>query len=428
LDIKDLILIGGGLLIAAVVAHGLWIAWRAKRDPLRLKIDEKLIAAVADRDPAQADFPNGGARVVSRWDDPTEPADAVSGPADRDAIRIAEQRAAGGAVARDRGNAERAPQERAPQERAPQERRAPSLGAAQSRAARAEPLLPPARGQHEDSVAATSATDDWAAGESTAQTLAEIAVREAAVEQAGTREPRKVEPTAGGVPPHLDGGVELRASDTAREGRNEIRTGEAAAAKGEGLRAGVARRAQEAFKAFGNKPAPRASAGPARGAAGGAATGNGSQPAAAAPAETQPDDLILINVLAPREQPFTGPKLVEALRANGLRYGDMNIFHRIDPVTKTHQYSIANIIEPGTFDMAEVDEFRTPGVCFFMQLPGPEQPVEAFEDMHRVARDVAQRLGGEMKDERRSVLTGQTVEHYRHRVAEFCRRRMSMRA
>jgi cell division protein ZipA len=116
------------------------------------------------------------------------------------------------------------------------------------------------------------------------------------------------------------------------------------------------------------------------------------------------------------------------LRANGLRYGDMNIFHRVEPTSRVHQYSVANIIEPGTFDMAEVDELRTPGLCFFMRLPGPEQPVEAFEDMHRVARDVAERLGGELKDERRSVLTGQTVEHYRHRVAEFCRRRMSMRA
>ncbi len=31
-DIKDFILIGGGLLIAAVVAHGFWIAWRARRE------------------------------------------------------------------------------------------------------------------------------------------------------------------------------------------------------------------------------------------------------------------------------------------------------------------------------------------------------------------------------------------------------------
>ena len=48
--------------------------------------------------------------------------------------------------------------------------------------------------------------------------------------------------------------------------------------------------------------------------------------------------------------------------------------------------------------------------------------------MLKVARDLALRLGGELKDEQRSVMTGQTVEHYRQRIAEFCRRRMSMRA
>ncbi len=38
------------------------------------------------------------------------------------------------------------------------------------------------------------------------------------------------------------------------------------------------------------------------------------------------------------------------------------------------------------------------------------------------------RGGGELKDEQRSVMTGQTVEHYRQRISDFCRRRMSKRA
>ena len=38
MDIKSLILIGGGLLIAAVIGHGFWIAWRSRREPYRLDI------------------------------------------------------------------------------------------------------------------------------------------------------------------------------------------------------------------------------------------------------------------------------------------------------------------------------------------------------------------------------------------------------
>lgn len=164
-----------------------------------------------------------------------------------------------------------------------------------------------------------------------------------------------------------------------------------------------------------------------RAAKGGSARGGSSQSGGAGQGE-EVDELIMLNVLAPKGQPFTGGGMVEALRARGLRYGDMNIFHRVEPMTKSTLYSVANVVEPGTFDMADLDNFRSPGVVFFMQLPGPEQPMETFEDMLKVARDVAVRTGGSLLDENRSVMTGQTVEHYRQRITDHCRRRMSMRA
>ena len=37
-------------------------------------------------------------------------------------------------------------------------------------------------------------------------------------------------------------------------------------------------------------------------------------------------------------------------------------------------------------------------------------------------------LGGEVKDEHRNIMTPQTVEHYRQRILDFSRRRMSKRA
>lgn len=383
MDIKNLILIGGGILMAAIIAHGLWIAWRAHRDPLRLKIDEKLIASGQARDPVEADFPNGGARSVSRWGE--APVAVGPDPLGLDGVPEGVDREADEVSGLATGSTQ-------PVE--PVVRR--SVGPVAS-SPNPTPRPPALAGEESG-----GSVDPGSVG----RTVAEAAMLEAAVEQAGFSAPDAAPAT------------QPRSKVTPPELRTEIRVGDVQAGKSESRRAGIARRAQEAVKSLGNRPASRQSA-----SQGGPSSGAGEKGA-----EAQPEDLIIINVLAPREQPFTGTKLVDALRANTLRYGEMNIFHRLDATSGAHQYSVANIIEPGTFDMAEVDEIRSPGLCFFMRLPGPERPIEAFEDMQRAARDVAERLGGELKDERRSVLTGQTVEHYRHRVAEFCRRRMSMRA
>ena len=135
-----------------------------------------------------------------------------------------------------------------------------------------------------------------------------------------------------------------------------------------------------------------------------------------------------MNVLARRGVPFTGDQVFAALRGKGLKFGDMNIFHRIDAMNRRVNYSVANVVEPGTFDMADMESFRSPGLCFFLQLPGPDHPARVFEDMLSVARDVASELDGEFKDEQRSFMTPQTIEHYRQRIADFSRRRMSKRA
>ena len=66
MDIKDFILIGGGLLIAAVVAHGFWIAWRERRQDLRIDIKPDLVPDDGDLDDIKrlrGELPNGGARI-----------------------------------------------------------------------------------------------------------------------------------------------------------------------------------------------------------------------------------------------------------------------------------------------------------------------------------------------------------------------------
>ena len=43
------------------------------------------------------------------------------------------------------------------------------------------------------------------------------------------------------------------------------------------------------------------------------------------------------------------------------------------------------------------------------------------------ARKLAHELGGELKDDQRSVMTSQTIEHYRQRIVEFERRALTQK-
>ncbi|TDJ22590.1 MAG: cell division protein ZipA [Gammaproteobacteria bacterium] len=145
-------------------------------------------------------------------------------------------------------------------------------------------------------------------------------------------------------------------------------------------------------------------------------------------AEASPGEIIVINVLARGGATFPGDKIMEVFLRNELRFGDMNIFHRIDGADKTVQFSVASAVEPGTFDLSAMAEFSTLGITMFLRLPGLDEPLPVFDDMLCVARDIASSLGGDLKDEQLSVMTGQTSEHCRQRIAEFSRKRMSQRA
>lgn len=137
-----------------------------------------------------------------------------------------------------------------------------------------------------------------------------------------------------------------------------------------------------------------------------------------------PQEVLVINVIARDPAGFRGPALLQSLLESGLRYGDMDIFHRHESMAGNGEvlFSMANALKPGTFDLDNIDDFSTRAVSFFLSLPGPRHPKQAFDLMVAAARKLSHELGGELKDEQRSVLTAQTIEHYRQRIVEFERR------
>ncbi len=149
------------------------------------------------------------------------------------------------------------------------------------------------------------------------------------------------------------------------------------------------------------------------------------KPAPKAPREPQPVlEVIVVHLIAHRGAPFEGSALLRMLLEAGLRYGRMNIFHRHVSVQGADelQFSMANAVEPGTFDLDTMEDKTFAGVTFFLKLPGPTDAIGALDRMLSICQRLASELDGELKDEQHSVLTPQTMEHLRQRVQEFERR------
>jgi cell division protein ZipA len=135
----------------------------------------------------------------------------------------------------------------------------------------------------------------------------------------------------------------------------------------------------------------------------------------------QPDKVVTLFVLAPGGVPFPGAFIMDAMSDAKLEFGDMQIFHYREAGSDTGQtlFSVANIVEPGTFDPDAMETFSTPGLVLFLTLPGPFDAVRAFDAMVEAARSLANSLKGTVCDATRSVLTNQTIGHMREDIIDF---------
>lgn len=140
------------------------------------------------------------------------------------------------------------------------------------------------------------------------------------------------------------------------------------------------------------------------------------------PVAPQDELLIVFNILAKPEQLFTGQQIRQAATQAGFVFGDMQIFHyHADKLSDSAPAicSFANLLQPGHFAGIDTDEFTTPGISLFAQLPGPLEAREAFKLILDKAKVLADLLGGELCDETRSILTEQTIGHIKEKVEAF---------
>lgn len=129
---------------------------------------------------------------------------------------------------------------------------------------------------------------------------------------------------------------------------------------------------------------------------------------------------IILNLMAHHLHYFEGRKLLEAFKEFHLYYGNMEIFHRYENMDGSGNivFSIANATEPGIFDISTIESFKTPGLSLFFKIQNSNQAIFAFELMLRTAKQLAARLQGELKDDKRRILTPLSIERYREKVGK----------
>ena len=134
--------------------------------------------------------------------------------------------------------------------------------------------------------------------------------------------------------------------------------------------------------------------------------------------------IISLFVTAREGRVFQGPDLVVAAEKVGLEYGDMGIFHRLDDRSAVlgPVFSVANMVKPGSFDLPHIDALTTPGLGFFMTLPGPLNALDAWDAMLPAAQRMAELLDGAVLDAERNALGRQGIQHIRDDLRNWDRR------
>lgn len=137
-------------------------------------------------------------------------------------------------------------------------------------------------------------------------------------------------------------------------------------------------------------------------------------------------DKVVSLLLAARAGQFLqGPDLVVAAEKAGLIYGHRNIFHRM--VDKNHEqgpiFSVANLVQPGIFDLRTIKELKTPGIHFFITLPGPSSALDAWDAMLPTAQRMAELLDAVVLDDQRNALGRQRISHIREELRTYDRQR-----
>jgi len=136
--------------------------------------------------------------------------------------------------------------------------------------------------------------------------------------------------------------------------------------------------------------------------------------------------IVALHVKSMTDRGMDGAGLRSLLESAGVHHGQYDIFHRSERGQDGRaalMFSVANMVEPGYFDLDTMDQSQYRGVSLFAVLPGPLPGVQTFHEMLALAHRIAEQLAGDVRDEARNPLNRQRATHIEEEIIEFERLR-----
>ncbi|MDX1460927.1 MAG: cell division protein ZipA, partial [Xanthomonadales bacterium] len=136
-----------------------------------------------------------------------------------------------------------------------------------------------------------------------------------------------------------------------------------------------------------------------------------------------PEKIVTLFIRARDNHLISGVDLLDAALKSGLVFGQQDVFHRVMDDSGEIVFSMANLTKPGHFDKSAWNTMELYGVTMFMTLPGPMNPLDAWDAMLATSRRIAELLHADLLDETRSTFTRQREGQIREELREFARSR-----
>lgn len=136
----------------------------------------------------------------------------------------------------------------------------------------------------------------------------------------------------------------------------------------------------------------------------------------------QAEQIIAIHLVPKSGRPLEGRQVLLLLRKYGLRFGEMDLFHRFEETSGegAMMFSVLKYTQegPAGFDLDTITQEQFEGLSFFLALPGIK-PLQGFDMMMSTAQRLGQECYANLLDDEMNPLSEQLKSHYRHRVLDF---------